>query len=144
LIATGIRFNAEKKCVGNYHSTKIWEFRMNCRFCSHEIVVRTDPEKRDYTIMSGARRKCVTWDPADTGVVDLPTEEQRMAISKDSIRSLEKLVDDRRSADERKPILQRLEAVQDVWYDDYSISRRLRANLRVCCIELLGSKRDTR
>ena len=29
-IAKGVRFNAEKKCVGKYLSTKIWSFRMMC------------------------------------------------------------------------------------------------------------------
>lgn len=32
-VSKGIRFNAEKKRVGKYHSTPIYEFRMSCRFC---------------------------------------------------------------------------------------------------------------
>ena len=123
-----IRFNAEKKAVGNYHSTKIWEFSMNCRFCSHPIVIRTDPKASDYVVVSGAKRKTMTYDAADAGVVDLPTEVERNAIAKDPLRTLEKIVDDKRAADERRPRLSRLAAERDVWFDDYSVSRRLRAN----------------
>jgi coiled-coil domain-containing protein 130 len=131
LIATGIRFNAEKKAVGNYHSTKIYEFTMRCRFCSHTIVIRTDPQARDYVVVSGAKRKTMDYDPADAGVADLPTEEERTAISKDPLRSLERIVDDKRNAEARRPQLERLEADREIWFDDYSISRRLRKNLRV-------------
>lgn len=94
-------------------------------------MIRTDPQARDYVVVSGAKRKTMDYDPADAGVADLPTEEERTAISKDPLRSLERIVDDKRNAEARRPQLERLEADREIWFDDYSISRRLRKNLRV-------------
>ena len=48
MIAKGVRFNAEKKCIGNYMSTKIYEFSMKCHQCGNLIVVKTDPEGCEY------------------------------------------------------------------------------------------------
>eukprot|EP00966_Prymnesium_polylepis_P288774 6670040-Prymnesium_polylepis.1 len=54
-IGKGVRFNAEKKAVGKYLSTKIWSFRMMCH-CEdntwrtdrsrnpHFIEIHTDPK----------------------------------------------------------------------------------------------------
>ncbi len=33
-----------KTWVDNFHSTKIYEFRMKCPHCPQKFVVRTDPE----------------------------------------------------------------------------------------------------
>ncbi|XP_061370634.1 protein saf4-like isoform X2 [Gastrolobium bilobum] len=44
MIAKGVRFNAEKKQVGNYYSTKIWSFTMKSACCKHEIIIQTDPK----------------------------------------------------------------------------------------------------
>jgi len=38
MIAKGYRFNATKKHVGFFHSTKIFRFIMNCDYCLTEIV----------------------------------------------------------------------------------------------------------
>jgi coiled-coil domain-containing protein 130 len=43
-IAQGSRFNAEKKHVGNYFSTKIWSFRMKCASCTNWFEFQTDPK----------------------------------------------------------------------------------------------------
>lgn len=44
LLAKGVRFNAEKKKCGNYFSTIIWSFKMNCPSCSNPLEVQTDPQ----------------------------------------------------------------------------------------------------
>ena len=62
-----MRFNAEKKCVGKYLSTKVWSFRMMCAAedgtsrtdrtrNAHYIEVRTDPKAADYVVAEGAVR----------------------------------------------------------------------------------------
>ena len=56
MIAKGVRFNAEKKCVGNYMSTKIYEFSMKCHLCGNKIIVRADPESCEYKYLEGAYR----------------------------------------------------------------------------------------
>jgi coiled-coil domain-containing protein 130 len=60
MIAKGVRFNAEKKkgkksfnLVGKYLSTHIFQFSMRCDMCKNIMVIRTDPEKIDYTLVSG-------------------------------------------------------------------------------------------
>ena len=44
VFCAGIRFNAEKKRIGSFHSTSIYSFAMKCLFCSGQIVIETDPE----------------------------------------------------------------------------------------------------
>lgn len=57
-IGKGVRYNAQKKQVGMYFTTKIWEFGMKCHLCDGLIVIRTDPKVRARAIasvcMSGA------------------------------------------------------------------------------------------
>lgn len=55
-VLQGVRFNAEKKQVGQYHSTRIWSFRMRTPCCQHTIEIHTDPKNAEYVIVSGARR----------------------------------------------------------------------------------------
>lgn len=43
MIAKGVRFNSIKTWVGDFHTTKIYEFRMKCPLCPQRLVVRTDP-----------------------------------------------------------------------------------------------------
>ena len=60
----GVRFNAEKQQVGNYFSTKIWNFSMKSPCCGERIEVQTDPKNHEYVVVRGARRKvrfCFCW-----------------------------------------------------------------------------------
>ncbi len=57
LIGKGVRFNAEKKAIGNYYSTKIWSFSMTSPCCQEHIEVQTDPKNHEYIVVAGARRK---------------------------------------------------------------------------------------
>lgn len=75
MIAQGVRFNAEKKQVGNYYSTKIWSFKMKAPCCGQEIVIQTDPKNTLYVIISGAKEKTVTYDEVDAEAVLLPEKE---------------------------------------------------------------------
>lgn len=43
MVAKGVRFNSIKTWVDNFHSTKIYEFRMKCPHCPQRFVCRTDP-----------------------------------------------------------------------------------------------------
>jgi coiled-coil domain-containing protein 130 len=56
LIGKGVRFNAEKKQIGNYHSTKVWSFVMKSPCCQHRIEIHTDPKNAEYVVVSGARK----------------------------------------------------------------------------------------
>jgi hypothetical protein len=38
--SVGVRFNADKKCIGNYYTTKIWSFTMRAPCCATEVRLR--------------------------------------------------------------------------------------------------------
>lgn len=57
LIGQGVRFNAEKKRVGNYFSSPIWSFRMKHTACGGWLEIRTDPKSSEYLVTEGARRR---------------------------------------------------------------------------------------
>ena len=40
----GVRYNAEKKRVGNYYTTPIYRFRMKCHLCDNHFEIETDPK----------------------------------------------------------------------------------------------------
>jgi len=84
-IGKGVRFNAEKQCVGRYLSTKIWSFKMGCavedgtwrtdrKRHPHHIEVRTDPQAGDYVVFSGATR---VGDLDQVAGAVVPTAEER-------------------------------------------------------------------
>lgn len=42
-IGMGVRYNAEKKKVGMYYSTPVYQFRMKCHLCDNHFEIKTDP-----------------------------------------------------------------------------------------------------
>lgn len=58
----GVRYNAEKKKIGNYHSTPIYSFRCKCHLCSGWFEIQTDPkvcDRRNFLIkLSGILPAC--------------------------------------------------------------------------------------
>nr|GEY88714.1 hypothetical protein [Tanacetum cinerariifolium] len=62
MISKGVRFNTEKKQVGNYYSTN--------------IVIQTDAKNCEYMVISGAQKKYEEFDNEDTETMALPVEEE--------------------------------------------------------------------
>ncbi len=80
-----MRYNAEKKKVGNYYSTPIYSFRCKCHLCDGWFEIHTDPKVRffcawrrkylmamkskntRYVVVAGARQKDEDWNPEDNG-----------------------------------------------------------------------------
>uniref|UniRef100_A0A1D1Z9R1 Coiled-coil domain-containing protein 130 n=1 Tax=Anthurium amnicola TaxID=1678845 RepID=A0A1D1Z9R1_9ARAE len=130
MIAKGVRFNAEKKQVGNYYSTKIWSFSMKSACCKHEIVIQTDPKNCEYVIISGAQRKTEEFDIEDAETFALPADEERGKLS-DPFYRLEHQEEDVQKKEEAEPVLVRLQKVSDSRHaNDYSLNRALRNRLR--------------
>lgn len=130
MIAKGVRFNAEKKQVGNYYSTKIWSFTMKSACCKHEIVIQTDPKNCEYVIIKGARRKIEEFDSEDAETLALPADEERGKLV-DPFYRLEHQEEDLKKKKEAEPVLVRLQRVSDARHaDDYAINKALRARLR--------------
>lgn len=81
----GVRYNAEKKKIGNYYSTPIYSFRCKCHLCDGYFEVQTDPavsiellfpygihsiprgKNTRYIVTSGAKQKDEDWNPEDHG-----------------------------------------------------------------------------
>ncbi|XP_040997213.1 coiled-coil domain-containing protein 130-like [Juglans microcarpa x Juglans regia] len=130
MIAKGVRFNAEKKQVGNYYSTKIWSFTMKSACCKHEIVIQTDPKNCEYVIISGAQRKTEDFDIEDAETFELPADEERGKLA-DPFYRLEHQEEDLQKKKEAEPVLVRLQRVSDARHsDDYALNKALRAQLR--------------
>lgn len=68
-VGKGSRFDADKKRVGQYLSTPIYEFRMHCgqivdpkvsrdgkTHCNNVWVIRTDPKNCDYALVEGCQK----------------------------------------------------------------------------------------
>ena len=66
-IGQGVRFNAEKRQVGQYYSTPIWLFRCKCPSCKSYFAIQTDPEHTRYVVESGAREQLQDWNPEEHG-----------------------------------------------------------------------------
>lgn len=130
MIAKGVRFNAEKKQVGNYYTTKIWSFTMKAACCKQQIVIQTDPQNCDYVIISGAQKKTVVYDVEDAETLALPLDEERSKLS-DPFYRLEHQEGDLKKKKEAEPVLVRLQRLSDSRHsDDYALNKSLRAKLR--------------
>eukprot|EP00850_Spirogloea_muscicola_P021391 SM000247S08280 [mRNA] locus=s247:183967:186607:+ [translate_table: standard] len=144
MIAKGVRFNAEKKQVGNYYSTKIWSFKMRAPCCGQEIEIRTNPQKCEYEVTSGAERKQEDFDPDDAETMVLPDTQEKEKLS-DPLYRLEHGGEDKRRAKEAEPLLTRLQKVTDVRHaDPYSLNKELRAQLRAQKRRVVEEEADAR
>ncbi|XP_058056637.1 coiled-coil domain-containing protein 130 homolog [Anopheles bellator] len=130
-IGMGVRYNAEKKKVGMYYSTPVYQFRMKCHLCDNHFEIKTDPQNLDYVIVSGARRQENRWDPTQNEQIVPETKETQRKLFDDAMYKLEHGAKDQKTADEAKPVLGRLFQRNDsVWRDDFEANSRLRAQFR--------------
>ncbi|KAG6453905.1 coiled-coil domain-containing protein 130 homolog [Manduca sexta] len=130
-IGMGVRYNAEKKKVGMYYSTPVYQFRMKCHLCDNHFEIKTDPGNLDYVIVSGARRQENRWDPTENGQIVPETKETQMRLFDDAMFKLEHKKGDEDGAKLDKPRLGRLVGRNEtVWKDDYEANCSLRRNFR--------------
>jgi hypothetical protein len=131
IIGQGVRFNAEKKKVGNYYSTPVWSFRFKHTICGGSLEVRTDPRNTEYIVVEGGRRR--DYGEVEDGLGrERTTEEEKERLEKDGgFGAVEKKVEDKRrllSESERLEEL-RKRSERD-WEDPYEMSKRLRKGFR--------------
>uniref|UniRef100_A0A8C5MYE2 Probable splicing factor YJU2B n=1 Tax=Leptobrachium leishanense TaxID=445787 RepID=A0A8C5MYE2_9ANUR len=129
-IGMGVRYNAEKKKVGNYYTTPIYRFRMKCHLCVNYIEMQTDPANCDYVIVSGAERKEERWDMSENEQILTTEHEQKQKLETDSMFRLEHGVADKEKLQRAVPSLSELQEVQSAWKDDFSINSLLRSKFR--------------
>lgn len=130
-IGMGVRYNAEKKKIGNYFSTPIWQFRMKCHLCDNWIEIHTNPKDTKYDVVSGARQKVEEWEPEDSEVIRLKDEATTEKLENDAFFKLEHGVQDQRKAADSVPVLTQLQRLNDAqWSDPYTLSQQLRRKFR--------------
>jgi len=126
-IAQGVRFNAEKTKVGNYHSTPIWAFKMKHTTCSGVIVIHTDPKNTAYVVMEGGKKQHEGIDEPGA-VIKIRSEEEEGVMGK-----LEKHAEDERIKKESGTRIEELWRLQEKqWADPYEHSKKMRKIFRVC------------
>ncbi|XP_053438487.1 probable splicing factor YJU2B [Nycticebus coucang] len=129
-IGMGVRYNAEKKKVGNYYTTPIYRFRMKCHLCVNYIEMQTDPANCDYVIVSGAQRKEERWDMADNEQVLTTEHEKKQKLETDAMFRLEHGEADRGTLKKALPTLSHIQEAQSAWKDDFALNSMLRRRFR--------------
>ncbi|GJP96074.1 hypothetical protein CBS115989_3926 [Aspergillus niger] len=129
IIGQGVRFNAEKKKIGNYYSTPIYSFRMKHGACGGWIEIHTDPKNTEYVVISGARRRDYGVDEEGRKVGEIITGDDKGKM--DALERLEgKVVDKKRGEEKRDRILELQRRQARDWEDPYEKSRRIRRVFR--------------
>ncbi|PAA46053.1 hypothetical protein BOX15_Mlig014239g9 [Macrostomum lignano] len=130
-VAMGVRYNAEKKKVGMYYSTPVYEFNMKCHLCDQRYLIRTDPANFDYVIVSGARRKEQRWDPTENGQIAPEDGETKRRLATDAMYKLEHGKSDEQRGEESAPRLAALAVDAGArGAADIQLNRLVRAGLR--------------
>jgi coiled-coil domain-containing protein 130 len=131
IIGQGVRFNAEKKKIGNYYSTPIYSFRMKHTGCGGWIEIRTDPKNTAYVVTEGARKRDTGEDKVEEGDVKILTQEEREVLRSNAFAALEGKVEDKKQLEYSKKRLEELhELSEQQWEDPYEQNRRLRKSFR--------------
>ena len=132
IIGQGVRFNAEKKKVGNYFSTPIYSFRMKHAACGGWIEIRTDPKNTAYVVTEGARKRDTGEDTIRDGDLQLRSEADKEKLRNDAFAALEVTIDDRQQVTIDKSRIEDLYESKDRdWDDPYAASQKIRKTFRV-------------
>ncbi|XP_058863971.1 probable splicing factor YJU2B [Acipenser ruthenus] len=129
-IGMGVRYNAEKKKVGNYYTTPIYRFRMKCHLCVNYIEMQTDPASCDYVIVSGAQRKEERWDMKDNEQILTTEHSEKEKLETDPMFKLEHGSQDRGKLQRALPSLSHIQEKQEAWRDDFQLNSALRRKFR--------------
>eukprot|EP00808_Paulinella_micropora_P024715 g29532.t1 len=129
-IGKGVRYNAEKRRVGKYFSTTIYEFTMFCHLCNGEIKIQTDPENNTYKLTAGLRKKHEEYSAKDAEAHELMGKEEKERMEKDSMFKLENVTETAAKAKAQAPQLEQLYDLNEVHYDELASNSLLRKKLR--------------
>ncbi|KAG7450947.1 DUF572-domain-containing protein [Guyanagaster necrorhizus] len=134
-IGMGVRYNAEKKKIGNYYSTPIFSFRCKCHLCDGWFEIQTDPKNTRYVVVSGARQKDEEWNPEENGgfaVHGKSEDTEDAAAPVDPLVALEKTTDAQNHlTNVQMPRLESLQSVSEHYNaDPYALSSKVRKVFR--------------
>ena len=108
----GVRYNAQKRKVGMYYTTPVYQFRMKCTMCDNHYEIKTDPANLDYVCVSGCRRQEKRFEASENGTV-VPDEKatiQKLAL--DPMFKLEHGEKDTSKAQDAKPRINKMVQIQ--------------------------------
>jgi len=129
-IGMGVRYNAEKKKIGNYYSTPIFSFRCKCHLCDGWFEIHTDPKNTRYVVVSGARKKEEDWNPEENGGYAVHDTDAH-AAPVDPLASLEKSTDAQKGLVKAQDRLEALQEVSDQYNaDPFTLSTKIRKRFR--------------
>lgn len=129
-IGMGVRYNAEKKKVGNYYTTPIYRFRMKCHLCVNYIEMQTDPQNCDYVIVSGAQRKEERWDMEQNEQILTTEHSEKEKLETDAMYKLDHGGKDKEKLKRALPSLSEIQELQSGWKDDFQLNSALRKKFR--------------
>jgi coiled-coil domain-containing protein 130 len=130
IVGQGVRFNAEKKKVGNYYSTPIWSFRMKHTACGGWWEIRTDPKNAAYVVHEGATKRDYGPEEVADGELKGLTEEERQKRREDAFANLEGKVEEKGTERQEKERVLELYEASEVWKDPYDQNAKLRREFR--------------
>ncbi|KAK5110002.1 hypothetical protein LTR62_006369 [Meristemomyces frigidus] len=138
IIGQGVRFNATKKHVGWYYSTKIWTFGLKHSACGGTIEIRTDPKTTTYVVVSGGKARDYGEDrikdeekEGSGGAGAILTEAERERRREDAFANLEGRVEEKMSDVENGKRTRELYRDRSVhWGDPWSGNKNLRESFR--------------
>lgn len=139
VIGQGVRFNAEKKKVGNYYSSPVYSFRMRHPACGGWIEVRTDPKNTAYVVVEGGtKRDTGEGKGGDDSLVGdgvapiIKTAREQAEEREAAFSNLEKTIADRAALAAAR---ERIDEIEDAnakqWDDPYTRNQMLRKTFRV-------------
>ncbi|KAH9943710.1 CWC16 protein [Amylocystis lapponica] len=130
-IGMGVRYNAEKKKIGNYFSTPIFSFRCKCHLCDGWFEIQTDPQNTRYVVTSGARQKDEDWDPEENGGFAIHNTDPNEGPV-DPLAALEKSTAAQNYMNQvQVPRVEALQTLSDHYNaDPYSLSVKVRKKFR--------------
>ncbi|KAL8642387.1 MAG: hypothetical protein Q9226_008519 [Calogaya cf. arnoldii] len=132
IIGQGVRFNAEKKKIGNYHSTPIFSFRMKHVVCGGWIEIRTDPKNTAYVVVEGAKKRDVGEEVVKEGDYVIQSAEEKEKMMNDAFAALEGRVEEKKRVFSDKSRIEELyRGKERDWEDPFLANKRLRKTFRV-------------
>lgn len=133
IIGQGVRFNAEKRRVGNYYSTPIWAFKLKHAACGGTLEIRTDPKNTRYEVTEGGKARDYGDDRVQQGEGGVPilTAEERERRREDAFAALEGKVEEKQAVKENTQRIEELyRASEKDWEDPWVRNRRMRDDFR--------------
>lgn len=133
IIGQGVRFNAEKKKIGYYHSTPIWQFKLKHVACGGFLEIKTDPKETAYVVVSGGKARDYGEDRVREGEDGRPilTPLEREKRREDAFAVLEGRAEEKEAVKDNAKRIEELYRLRERdWEDPGNVNKKLRQSFR--------------